>query len=253
MPSCAAVFRAVLLAALLPLALPAEGVTQALYSPDRGVYLTVSPLEERLLRSPQTLVMGGAGARLSARTDIAMRAGRFRDVPHGNPLPITYVGYTYIEGVLRHLVPLDEAGSGVRLSITPNATLVDRSFPVSDLEEGVSFREGRRTAEVGVTLEALRYWEVEVGDGLLMYPMVGGSLEYHDVRDSLLQHPDGQVGTIQGDSRRTPMLGMALPIVFQLGARPRVVVEPSVRVPLALPSIYGFPPPQVGLSVHLNL
>jgi hypothetical protein len=122
---------------------------QALYAEGAGLFLTVSPIEERAFRSDQAVLLAGAGVRLGA-SDVRFRAGRFEDVPHGNPLPITYVGYTYAEATVGRVFRREGGASGVVASITPNVVIVDRSFPVSNLPDTVTFREGARVAEIGV-------------------------------------------------------------------------------------------------------
>jgi len=242
--------RFVLILAAAALTLQVDpGHGQAPYADGNGPFFTLSPIEERSLRSDQTLLLVGAGLRLGSH-HIQFRAGRFEDVPHGNPLPITYIGYTYAEGTVRRVFRRQGAASGTVASITPNLVVVDRSFPVSNLPDTVTFREGARVAEIGVGGDVHRFWTREMGPGVDLHLLVGGRLDIHRTRDSQLQHSDGEVGTMYGGRRILPSISTAAPLSLHLGDRRRLVVEPTVRLQ---PGYYFLPAPKVGLSLHLNL
>jgi hypothetical protein len=223
---------------------------QALYAEGAGLFLNVSPLEQRQLRSDHAFVLGGVGVRLTSDLDVSVRAGRFSDVPHGNPLPITYVGYTYVEGTVSRVFPGADPDVGTMVRASPNLVVVDRSFPVSDLPNPVTFREGRRISETGLGVDAHRYWRRKLGPRIDLFLMAGARIDYQRRRDSQMQHSDGQVGTMHGGSSFLPAFSAAAPLSIGLDDRRRLVIEPTVRIH---PGYYFLPAPQAGLAVNLNL
>jgi hypothetical protein len=193
----------------------------------------------------------GAGIRLPKNTDAAVRVGRGEDVPYGNPLPITYIGHTVVEGRASYLLRNASAEGGVQFVLETVATIEDRSEPVSNVEEGrVSFREGRRISEYAARAEVHQVWRWGESESAAMYPRLGIIVQHRVRRSNTTRYdPGGIIGTNQGDRGFSAGLSVGMGLSLPLGKFLRLVIDPYVE---ATPGYYFLPEIRPGLEVNLN-
>jgi hypothetical protein len=229
---------------------PAAVHAQALPAPTTGIYFTAA-LDQPYLFSYERLFYLGAGLRLSSGTDLGVRAGRSRGVPPGNPLPVTYIGQTVVEGQLSHRIKEASGESGVRLLLASQLVVQDRSQAVQQLPEPVTFRGGRRVSEGHGRIEVQRYWQVSESEPAGIHVVLGGFAEFHTTRSSPLFFDGGAVqGEMEGSTRVAPGMLASVPVSWAVSGNQVLVVEPTLRVH-PIPSAYGVWMAS-GITAHLN-
>ncbi len=220
---------AVLTAALVAsLASPGRVGAQALYGGGWGGYASVwwgpAFLHDR------DFTWLGLGARLGRQTSLEVRAARLEDVPAGNPLPVTYIGYTGLAARVEQVFVDERGRPGWLLAADLTGLVADRSEPVSNVDAGtVTFRAGRWLATYSTRFELSRVWPLTSGADVRFFPRLGAVVEHKVGRTSTTRYdPQGIVGTNEGWEQTHFVLLAAVGVSLPLSHRLRVVLEPQV-------------------------